>query len=58
MVGGPDALTLARKWTEGLEEAELPIPSGFVAEIRQKGRLRARADGSVELTLEALTIRD
>lgn len=56
VISGPNALTLATTWSDGLEEAELPLARGFVAGINRRGRLRAREDGSVELTIEALTL--
>ncbi len=58
VISGPGALTLATSWTDGLDEAELPLPRAFVADIKRLGRFRAREDGSVELTMEALTVAD
>ena len=58
VISGPQALTLATSWTDRLDEADLPLPRGFVGDIKRRGRFRAREDGSVELTIEALTLED
>ena len=58
VISGPGALSLATSWTTGLEDAEFAMPRGFVADIQRRGRFRAREDGSVELTIEALTVED
>jgi hypothetical protein len=42
----------------GLPEAEFSIPGILVADIGVLGAPTDRADGSVELTIEALTITD
>ena len=58
VVSGPDAEELTTRWTAGLGEAEFNLPRGFVAEIRLTGEPRAREDGSMTVSLEALTLND
>ena len=56
---GPDAMALARRWTDGIEDAELDVGKGlFVAELAVSGRPVVEADGSVIVSLEALTLAD
>jgi hypothetical protein len=55
---GPDALALARQWTGGIEEADLPLGRHFVAEIALSQPLALQDDGSVLVELEALTLED
>lgn len=57
-IAAPDALALARRWTDGIEEADLPVGRGFVAEIGLTGPLALQDDGSVLVELEALTLED
>lgn len=56
-VCGPGADKLAALLTEGIEDAEFDIPRHFVADIAVTTR-EAACDGSVRLTLEALTIEE
>lgn len=58
VISGPGAISLAATWADGLEDADFTMPRGFVADIKRRGRFRARDDGSVELTIEALTVED
>lgn len=52
--GGAD---LARQLTDGIEEAEFPIPGHFVADIAVTGEPRPD-DGGFTIQMEALTIAD
>jgi hypothetical protein len=56
---GPDAMQVARRWTDGLEDAEFDLgPTRFLAEIAvSDGPVDHGADG-VTLALEALTLAD
>ena len=55
---GPAAVELARRWTDGLEDAELALGKGmFVAEL-SVSIAPVAADGSVTVALEALTLAD
>ena len=57
-INGADAAELGRRWTHGLDEAELPLGGGrFVADIKV-GAQTAQPDGSVLVELEALTLED
>ncbi|MCW3798745.1 hypothetical protein OMW55_13095 [Sphingomonas sp. BN140010] len=56
---GPDAPALARRWSKGLEDAELDVGRGmFVAELTVADLSPEGADGSVVVSLEALTLKD
>jgi len=57
-VPGADSLAIVRRMCAGLPEAEFSIPGILVADIGVLGAPTDRADGSVELTIEALTITD
>lgn len=57
-LAGSGASAAAEALCNGLEEAEFAIPGHFVADIAQCGPPRQAADGSVEISLEALTIAD
>ena len=57
-IPGPDAMEIADRLTNGLEEAEFSVPGQIVADIQQSGISRAMADGSVELSVEALTVEE
>ena len=57
-VPGPDSIGIVRRMCAGLPEAEFSIPGILVADIEVLGAPTDRADGSVELTIEALTITD
>jgi len=57
-VTGVDALELAARWTEGLEDADLPLGRGrFVADLTVTAN-EPQPDGSVRIDLEALTLDD
>lgn len=57
-IPGPEALEVARRLTDGLEEAEFTITGQIVADIICLGAPKAQKDGSVELSIEALTIAE
>jgi hypothetical protein len=57
-ITGEDALHLAKSWTSGLDDADLPIGRGFVAEIGLARPLSLQDDGSVLVDIEALTLED
>lgn len=52
-----DAAQAARALCEGLEEAEFAIPGQIVADIAVT-RSRTASDGSVEISIEALTVEE
>ena len=54
---GPDAATVALRLCDGIEDAEFAIPGHIVAEISATPT-PDRGDGSIHLSIEALTIRD
>lgn len=54
---GPTAQPAATAMCNGLEEAEFAIPGWIVADITLQSVAR-RGDGSVEIEIEALTIRE
>jgi len=55
---GPDADQAIDRLTCDLEDAEFEIPGHVVADIAVSDPPRRRADGSVEVELEALTIAE
>ena len=57
-ISGPDAAALASRLLDGLEDAEMPIPGHFVADIALRGDPETDADGSITLVLEALTVEE
>jgi hypothetical protein len=57
-VPGPDADLLVSRLTGGLGDAEFAIPGQVVADIALSGEPTRHADGSLSLTIEALTIAD
>lgn len=57
-IPGPEALDVATRLTDGLEEAEFTISGQIVADILTKGPPKAMSDGSVEVAIEALTIAE
>lgn len=54
----PDAETVVRRMIDGLEDAEFAIPGQIVADIAVAGEIKRGADGSVALTIEALTVSE
>jgi hypothetical protein len=55
---GPGAEAAATAMCDGLEDAELPMSRGFVADIALERPLRRSTDGAYEIHIEALTISD
>lgn len=55
-IAGPAARTAMGRMCAGLEDAEFSIPGLLVADIRAVGSPSDASDGSIELTIEALTI--
>ena len=55
---GPDPEEATRRLIDGLEDAEFAIPGQIVADIAITDSPKNRADGSIELGLEALTIAE
>jgi hypothetical protein len=53
---GPDPEALLQTFTAGIEEAEFAIPGQIVADIALAGAPVTASDGSVSVTIEALTI--
>jgi hypothetical protein len=57
-IPGPDALMIADRLTQGLQEAEFAIAGHIVADIVCKGKPRSLGDGSIEIAIEALTVEE
>lgn len=57
-IPGPDADLLAARLTDGLANAEFPIPGQIVADIGLERPPSQSRDGSVTLYIEALTIAE
>jgi hypothetical protein len=57
-VPGPGADAIVDRLTRDLGEAEFAIPGQIVADIAVEGEPLHEADGSVSLTIEALTIAE
>jgi|SRR5690348_1420266 hypothetical protein len=57
-VPGPDSAEVVRRMCAALADAEFSIPGILVADIGVLGAPTEKVDGSVELTIEALTIAD
>lgn len=57
-VPGPDSVGIVRRMCAGLADAEFSIPGILVADIGVLGAPTDKADSSVELTIEALTIAE
>ncbi len=55
-VPGPGAATVAQMLTRDLAEADFSIPGQIVADIAVEGAMIEYPDGSISLTIEALTI--
>ena len=54
----PDAAAVLHSLTFGLEDAEFAIPSLIVADIAVMGEPQKDSDGSITLSIEALTISE
>lgn len=57
-IPAPGSDEVARRVLDGLEDAELEVWGHFVADIGAMEGPVVRADGSVELAIEALTVAD
>lgn len=57
-IPGPDAGELVGQLTDGLEDAEFAIPGHIVADVAIADGPAAGADGSIQLTVEALTVAE
>jgi hypothetical protein len=57
-VTAPDSQLAVERMCDGLEDAEFSIPGLIVADITVTDERRHSADGSTNLTIEALTIAD
>jgi hypothetical protein len=57
-VPGPDSRTIVERMCAGLEEAEFSIPGVIVADIALAGTPSRSLDGSISLTIEALTVSE
>jgi len=57
-IPGPGAARVAEVLTCGLGEAEFCVPGQIVADIAVEGAMVEHPDGSVGLTIEALTVEE
>jgi hypothetical protein len=57
-VPGPDAREIVERMCAGLEDAEFSIPGIIVADIAVPGDPERALDGSVSVTIEALTVSE
>ena len=57
-VPGPDSRTIVERMCAGLEEAEFSIPGVIIADIALAGTPSRSLDGSISLTIEALTVSE
>ena len=57
-IPGPRAAAIAEILTRDLGEAEFDIPRQIVADIGVEGAIIEHPDGSISLTIEALTIAE
>ena len=57
-IPGPDAAALLDRLTGGLSDGEWTIPRQIVADIALFGAPTEHRDGSISLTIEALTIAE
>ena len=55
-VPGPDARMIVDRMCDRLEDAEFSIPGQYVADIAVLGAPKRAFDGSISLTIEALTV--
>lgn len=55
-ITGPNAARLVAMIAEGLEDAEFAIPGQIVADIALAGTPLPQPDGSILITIEALTV--
>jgi hypothetical protein len=57
-IPAPDSARIAALLVNGLEEADFCVPGHVVADIALAGEPESSGDGSISLTLEALTVED
>lgn len=57
-ITGENSPRLARRLAGGISEEEFAIPGHIVADMLVTGQPRQEPDGSITLTLEALTIEE
>jgi len=57
-VPGPDARSVVDRLLDGLDDHEFAIAGHVVADIAMEGTPTTAADGSMVMTLEALTVAD
>ena len=57
-IPGPGAAPIAERLLAGLDEAEFAIPGQIVADIAVAGTPARAPDGSLSVTIEALTVAD
>jgi hypothetical protein len=57
-VPGPNAQAVVDELCKGLREAEFTIPGHVLADIEPEAGPAAQLDGSISLTIEALTIEE
>lgn len=55
---GPQADAISARLTDGLEDAQLPLRGHIVADIALAAPPLSCSDGSIELSIEALTLVD
>ena len=55
-IPGPDARAVADRMCDGLEDAEFSIPGLIVADIALANAPKRALDGSISLSIEALTV--
>jgi hypothetical protein len=56
-ITGPESKLILQRMSDGLEDAEFSIPGVIVADIAAVAQSHA-LDGSITLTIEALTVAD
>jgi hypothetical protein len=57
-IPGPDADELAAILVNGLEDSEFSIPGHIVADVALAGDPERQPDGSLTMTIEALTVEE
>jgi hypothetical protein len=57
-IPAPEAPEIVARLVNGLEDCEFSIPGHVVADIAVAGEPDRQADGSIALTLEALTVEE
>ena len=55
---GTDAKDVAARIADGLQDADLPVPGQFLADIGLQNSPSPNRDGSVTLHIEALTVAE